>query len=188
MEIRRQNCVDAFRRIGMADPDEFLGEYSQKGPFMLLEEGRVDAPEFRRLLRPYLTPGVTDAQIDDAFMQFLVGIPVERLRALEELRRHYRLYLLSNTNPIMWHAKIADEFRKDGHDIDYYFDGGVTSFEAKSMKPNPEIFRYAERALGIRPEETLFFDDSQKNVDAARALGFEAALVHPGEEFTHLIP
>lgn len=187
MDIRRQRCVDAFRRLGMADPDEFLGEYSQKGPFKLLEEGSVTAAEFRRELRHYLPASVTDAQIDDAFMQFLIGIPVERLRELERLREKYDLYLLSNTNPIMWNAKIADEFRKDGHDIGYYFKGMVTSFEAKSMKPDPAIFRYAESTLGIRPEETLFFDDSQANVDAARALGFEAALVRPGEEFINLI-
>ena len=34
------------------------------------------------------------------------------------------------------------------------------------------------------PEETLFFDDSQKNIDTAVSLGFKGYLVEPGTEFT----
>lgn len=41
--------------------------------------------------------------------------------------------------------------------------------------------------LGIQPEETLFFDDSQANVDAAAALGFNIMHVAPGKEFYDLI-
>lgn len=31
MEIRRQNCVEAFKKLGMENPDDFLGEYRQSG-------------------------------------------------------------------------------------------------------------------------------------------------------------
>lgn len=105
-----------------------------------------------------------------------------------ELRKRYRIYLLSNTNPIMWEGVLADEFAKlTPMRREDYFDGMVTSFEAKSAKPDAEIFRYTARTLGIRPEETLFFDDSQANVDAARALGFNAVLVRPGEDFSDVL-
>ena len=39
------------------------------------------------------------------------------------------------------------------------------------------------RKFGIRPEETLFFDDSQTNLDAAAELGFKTWLVAEGTEF-----
>ena len=63
------------------------------------------------------------------------------------------------------------------------FDGMVTSFEAKAMKPAPEVFRYACSKLGIRPEETMFLDDGPANVEGARALGFGGLVVPPGREF-----
>lgn len=94
--------------------------------------------------------------------------------------------MLSNTNAIMWNGVILDEFKKDGHDVNYYFDNIVTSFDVHAYKPEAAIFTAAERKCGIKPDETLFFDDSQRNVDAALALGFHAVLVPPGAEFTTL--
>jgi FMN phosphatase YigB (HAD superfamily) len=38
-------------------------------------------------------------------------------------------------------------------------------------KPDPAIYKLALDRLGTRPEETLFIDDKQPNIDAARALG-----------------
>ncbi|MDE6081382.1 MAG: HAD-IA family hydrolase [Muribaculaceae bacterium] len=56
------------------------------------------------------------------------------------------------------------------------------------MKPDPEIFRYTAAKLGIDPAETLFLDDSQKNLDAAASVGYHTALVPPGTEFIDKIP
>ena len=42
-------------------------------------------------------------------------------------------------------------------------------------------------AGGMRPEETLFIDDGQKNVDAARELGFSVYMPAPGEDFGHIL-
>lgn len=189
MNIRRSDCIAAFQRLGMAHPEEFLGEYVQAGPFMGIENGSMTSAQFRDALRPYLRRGVADEEIDAAFTEFLVGIPSSRLDALSRLRsKGYRIYLLSNTNPIMWNGKIADEFNRDGRlGIDGYFDGVVTSFEVHSMKPDAEIFRTASRNFGIAPEETLFLDDSAKNIEAAEALGFHGLLVEPGCEFPDLM-
>lgn len=187
MDIERQRCVDAYRRLGMAHPEQFLGDYVQQGPFMMIESGKISSSEFRSIMREYLPADVTDSQIDEAFFQFLVGIPEHRLRQLRELRANHGIYLLSNTNPIMWNGKIKQEFTKEGLTREDYFDGMVTSFEAKSMKPDSQIFHYTVDKLGIKPEETLFLDDSQANLDAAAALGFMTALVPPGSEFADII-
>lgn len=187
MDIRRLNCVASFERLGMRDADSFLGEYSQKGPFLQLEEGLISEAEFRQAVREFIDGEVTDEQIDKAFCDFLVGIPVHRLTELRELRKHYGIYMLSNTNPIMWHSRIAEEFRHEGMEREDYFDGIVTSFEARSIKPDARIFHHVVAKLGIKPEETLFLDDSQKNLDAAAELGFHTLLVPPGSEFYNLI-
>ena len=187
MDIERDRAVRALEAAGLTEANSLLGEYGQKGAFLALERGEIDAAEFRRQLRPLFDRPVTDEEIDAAFTQFLIGIPVSRLKALRELRRRYKVYMLSNTNPIMFEGFISDEFRKEGFDMSAYFDGVVTSYEAKCYKPEKEIFDYACEHCGILPEETLFFDDSQSNVAAARALGFNAALVAPGKEFSDII-
>ena len=182
-DIERARCVAAYTELGMTVADQLLGEYVQAGPFLKVEDGSMTVPEFRAALRPYLRPDVTDRQIDDAFCAFIIGIPLHRLRALEQLHKRYRIYMLSNTNPIMWNSVHRDNFTIDGHDRDYYFDGCVTSFEAGCVKPDPRIFRLALSRFGIAAEETLFFDDGKGNIDAAAALGFATHWVAPGTEF-----
>ncbi len=189
IDIERQRCVDAYTALGLKDADSYFGEYAQTGIFMAIEDGSMSVDEFHAAMRALLPEGVTDYQIDNAFQKFIVGIPVERLKALRELRRRgYGIYLLSNTNPIMWRGVIANEFGKEGLRREDYFDGMVTSFDARAAKPDARIFTYTADQLGIEPAETLFFDDSTANVEAARQLGFEAVHVAPGTEFTDYIP
>ncbi len=183
MDIKKDNCVQALRLIGFKNPEEYLGEYSQKGPFGQLEQGLISPDEFRAFIRSRIEVPVTDEQIDNAFNKFLTGIPVERLRRLQQLRRRYGIYLLSNTNPIMWNSRIASEFRKDGLEVEAYFDGIVTSFEAKLLKPDVKIFEYAASHCDIVPGETLFLYDSLHNLTGAEEAGFRTAHVPEGMEF-----
>lgn len=187
MDIRRLNCVASFERLGMKDADNFLGEYSQKGPFLQLEEGAISEEQFRDAVRQFIAGEVTDEQIDSAFCDFLVGIPKYRLEQLRQLKKSYNIYMLSNTNSIMWRSRIAEDFRQEGLEREDYFDGIVTSFEARSIKPDAKIFHTVVEKLGINPDETLFLDDSQKNLDAAAQLGFHTLLVTPGSEFFELL-
>jgi len=188
LDIEKQRCVDAFIRLGLSDPDAFFGDYGQKGPFGDLEQGLIDAAEFHNRVRALIPGEVSDKGIDEAFNEFLIGIPVERLRRLEELRSQgFNIYLLSNTNTVMWNSKIAAEFEKDGKHVGDYFDGIALSFEAKALKPSPEIFEYAIDKLHIAPDETVFFDDSESNLRGSERFGFHTAHVKPGCEFYHLI-
>lgn len=187
MDIEKERCVAAFEELGLRDARSYFGDFSQQGPFMRLEQGTISPDEFHAALRTGLPEGVSDEAIDKAFCKFLTGIPAHRLDELRRLRRSYRVYMLSNTNPIMWKSKIRDDFGQQGLTREDYFDGIVTSFEAKALKPDRAIFDYACRKLGIRPEETLFIDDSQANLDAAAALGFRTALAAPHTEFIQVI-
>ncbi len=189
MDIDRMRCVRSFERLGMRNAADYLGDYGQKGPFEALEAGAIEPDEFHCRIKSIIgtdTP-VTDGQIDRAFNAFLTGIPLRRLQALRRLRSSYGIYLLSNTNSVMWHSRIASAFRAEGLEMSDYFDGTVTSFEAKALKPGADIFRYAERKLGIVPAQTVFLDDSEANVEAARSLGFAGLHVAPGREFTDIL-
>ena len=56
------------------------------------------------------------------------------------------------------------------------FDLLVWSYQLKMAKPDPAIYRHLLKELGTRPEETLFIDDRQGNIDAANALGIKGML------------
>lgn len=188
MDIEKDRCVEAFTRLGLPDAPSYFGVYSQQGPFMQLEEGEITAADFHRAMREAIgRPDVTDDDIDAAFCRFLIGIPVRRLADLRALRKRYRIYMLSNTNPIMWNSRIRTEFEQEGLTREDYFDGIVTSYEAGAMKPDARIFRHVVGQLGIEPSETVFLDDSERNLTAAAALGFGTQLVRPGEEFMTLL-
>ena len=182
VDLDRDRAVNALKKLGLADADEILGLYGQKEPFYGLETGERSTDEFFDLLRSQMNPGVTDKQITEAFNEFLVGIPVKRLEMLRRLRMAgYRIFVLSNTNPVMFHTWLADAFRQEGGSINDYFDGVVVSFQELMCKPNVEIFRRLMRRYGLNPTQTLMLDDSEKNCQAAAEAGAHAIRVGCGE-------
>ncbi len=53
-------------------------------------------------------------------------------------------------------------------------DGIVYSAEAGTKKPEHKFFKFAEQAIGRHPQELILVDDTQLNVEAARAAGWNA--------------
>jgi len=47
----------------------------------------------------------------------------------------------------------------------------VVSGEEGIIKPEPEIFLIAAERLKVKPEECLFIDDIERNVEGAKAVG-----------------
>ena len=64
--------------------------------------------------------------------------------------------------------------------IDELFDFVVDSSSVGVRKPDPRIFQLALQQLkGLAPQQAVFLDDYQANVDAARALGLKGITVGP---------
>ena len=57
------------------------------------------------------------------------------------------------------------------------FAGGIFSGRVNLAKPDAAIYAAAERSLNLVPSDTLFLDDSAKNVAAARARGWNAEII-----------
>ncbi len=121
IDLERGNAVNALHSLGITDSDRLLGQYEQKGPFLLLESGLITASQFYDGLLPLCHPGTTCVDIQDAFEGFLVGLPLQRLRTICNLRRKgFKLFVLSNTNPVMYNHWIDLAFRQEGKSINDY--------------------------------------------------------------------
>ncbi len=175
IDLDRDRAVRALEGLGLKNADSMLGLYGQKEPFFGLETGERPAGEFFDIMRSQMNPGVTDAQITEAFNQFLVELPAKRLEMLRRMRMAgYRIFMLSNTNPVMYHTWIDRAFRQEGGSVNDYFDGIVVSFQELTCKPDVNIFKNLMRRYGLNPSETLMLDDSDKNCKAAAEAGAHA--------------
>lgn len=182
IDLKRDNAVEALEKLGIKNADALLGLYRQDGPFLALETGKISAAGFFDAMRcEALAAGATaptDMLIQDAFNSFLVALPVKRLERLRTLRQKgYRIFALSNTNPVMYPTWIAEHFQQEGLHVNDYFEGIVTSFSEGCCKPDPEIFRRLLKRYGLDAESTLMLDDSQANCEAARSVGMQASRV-----------
>lgn len=52
------------------------------------------------------------------------------------------------------------------------------SNEIGKRKPQPEAFRHVLDALGVKPDRSVFIDDLEENVAAARTLGMHGVVAH----------
>lgn len=175
IDLDRDRCVREFERLGLAEANRMLGLYKQEKPFLDIETGEMSPGEFFDDIRRRIGKGVSDSEIEDAFFAFLVNLPVERLRMLREWRdKGYRLFMLSNTNAVMYNGWIRRKFACDGFRVEDYFDGIVTSFGEGVCKPNPRVFEAVLRRYDLNPAETVMLDDSEKNCLAAKSVGMQA--------------
>lgn len=53
-----------------------------------------------------------------------------------------------------------------------YMDGGIVSFKVGKTKPDPEMYRLFLNEYDLSPNECIFVDDTEENVDVARQIGF----------------
>lgn len=186
--IDLNRCIAAFRKLGMDAVAEIINPYYPAEMIGRLEHGDITFHEACNQMRALSgTPEVTDDEIARAYGEFLTEIPVAKLRQIDDLRRRgFRTYVLSNNNTASMEY-VRRMFTTDGKTMDDYFDAVYLSYELHELKPSEAIFRKMIAASGMIPEETLFIDDGQKNVDAAQALGFSVYMPAYGEDFGHVL-
>jgi len=118
----------------------------------------------------------------------LLGIRYHRLDVLAALTQKYKLYVLSNTNAL--HIEWIDKYLMKRLKFPAFyglFEEIYLSHEIKKNKPGKDSFQFVIDDSGIRPEETLYLDDRQENLDVAAALGFHSVFVPPTKEVTELL-
>ena len=183
VDLDRERCINHFKALGASGIEQLLGYYIKTGFFQDFEKGNIGDDEFRKRLRLQLQSDASDEALNEAWCSFLVGIPTYKLKSLLQLRKKYKVFVLSNTNCLHWDYACNEMFKYDGYKVTDYFDNIFLSFKMHDAKPNLSIFKTVLSETNINPEETLFLDDSQDNCDSAMALGIHTKLVMPKENW-----
>ena len=183
IDLDRSEAIHALENIGISDASALLGEYAQKGPFLLHETGEISTAELFDILLPRCKAETRCSDIRDAFEQFLRDLPVSRLSKIRALReKGYKVFVLSNTNPLMFNHWIDNAFRGENLTINDYFDGIVVSFQERICKPDPRIFKNLIERYRLNASDTILLDDSEANCKSAQSIGLNAVRILPEGE------
>ena len=132
--------------MGMFDDDEALRRFASYDPEL--------QPVLERVYR----------RIDGMIVPF--DYATDWIKSLND--RGFSTYYLSN------YSRKAYEECKESLEFMKYADGGVMSFREHVLKPDPAIYQRLLDKYNLKAEESVFLDDTQKNVDVALQLGFKA--------------
>lgn len=174
LNIDYKRTEQAFTALGVKDFSSLYSQFNANPLFEDLETGRVESDAFVTAMLPYLPEGTTPEAITGAWNAMLLDFPLARLQLLQQLRQHYSLYLLSNTNAIHLAAFNAILEKSRGiPSLDEFFDKSYYSHQIGYRKPEKEAYQVILDENNLQPAETLFIDDTLPNVEAARELGIQ---------------
>ena len=182
VDLDKQRCIESFRKLGF-DIAPFLGTYRQAGVFALFERGAINEEQFCDRIRQEMAGCEalpTNQQIIEAWENYLLTVPNDRLDMLLKLREKFEIHVLSNTNPVHWRMAEEIYFKYKGLEIGDFFIHVFLSYELGVEKPQPEIFQAVVDGIGCPADEILFFDDAVANCEAARQFGLQALLAPAG--------
>ncbi len=171
----------AFIDAGINNFPQLYSQLQQSDLFDNLETGKIGRDAFMAAMKEAAHTGITEEQILKAWNAMLLDFPVRRLQILQQLRLYHDLFLLSNTNEI--HEETFNNILMHSHgipNIGVFFDKVYLSHRVGLRKPNKEIFERVLNDNGLKPEHTLFIDDSPQHIEGAKLTGIQTIYLEKG--------
>ena len=174
VDLDYRPLLNLFRAHGLAyDSKPHLLEMLQLDPY---EKGEISDDQFLRHVASLLLVPAEPEAIREAWLGIFSPVP-SMLQYARALCNQMPVYLLSNTSPLHWsYVCRTYELSKLSH-------GCIASHDVGCRKPEAGIYRAAEAKFDLVPDETVFVDDIEENVNGARACGWHG-VHHTGVETT----
>ena len=154
-----------------------------KNIFKEFDLGRLSEDDILKYFLKYEGINSSKEKLQEEIDSYL-KIDRKLIDVIKEIKsRGFKTVLLSNANAAFFKRKVFvvyPEFKN-------LFDEIIISSEIGMVKPDKEIFLYALNKINSKPEETLFIDDSKKNIDSASMLGINGLLYTDSNSFSNCI-
>lgn len=152
---------------------EFLKQ--NKSLIYALETGKIEQGTFLNEIRTNISSKLSKEELAKIYSE-IFWENKELTKLLPELRKNYKLYLLSNTNIIhREHGWKKYEFLK-------YFDKLFLSYEIGFAKPDKEIYEFVSTSIPFEKNEFVYIDDIEIFIEASRSLGWNAIKFESNEK------
>lgn len=158
------------------DVQEIRQKWSKSKAFYNYQLGTIGTKEFVESI-------IGEFELSVSIVRFIRDfrlIPKGFFSGAEELLKHlnkkYTTVCFSNTNEVHWNKLCGV------NKLDKKFKKSFASHIIHKAKPDEEAFRYVVDQLKVKPQEIVFFDDREENINAAREIGINAYLTNGFEE------
>jgi putative hydrolase of the HAD superfamily len=180
--------IAEFNKLSQKPFESIYTQLQQTPIFDLFDKWQINETEFFAEIKKHLTTPITNKQMLDAWNAMLLDFPIHRLEMLNELKKKYRLFLLSNTNET--HITCFEEALYAQHrykNLEPFFEKVYYSCRINMRKPDSDIFEYVLHENGLIASETIFIDDSPQHVEGALKTGIKAHLLAKEKDVKSLI-
>lgn len=173
LDLSMDHTFKAFSELSKIDAEKVKHIFTTDQGFEDYEKGFLDDAGFRDFVRQAYAVSVDDLAIDRCWNAMLRGIPPVKLELLMRLQSEFQVYLLSNTNSIHIHHinKVMLPKIAGAKELETYFHKAYYSHLMGKRKPDADIFEQVLEENHLVPEQTLFLDDNDLNIEGARAVG-----------------
>jgi putative hydrolase of the HAD superfamily len=173
------------------EPDTVAAEYSDNSEIITLVREQLfkhaDWKEYDRgaiSTLEMVRRAADRTGLSEEALETLMNVVISTLHPLDSTvtlfenlhKAGYPLYCCSNI-PEMFITPLE----RDNRFFELFW-GKVYSSRIGSIKPEPEIYTYLLSTFGLEPEQTVFIDDIQENVEGAREVGMKAIRFTSAEE------
>ena len=160
-ELLKVTPLSLKEAMAVLSDGELVSEY---------ETGRLSSQEHYRKVCHRLQMEVSIEKFRELWGSMFLPEPLLSESFLQDLKKRYRLMLLSNTNEIHF------DFVIQNYPILRMIEERLLSYQAGCMKPQARIFELAIKKAGVAPENIFFTDDRPENIEAAQRSGIQALL------------
>ena len=174
IDIDFDRTFQAFGKLSGKPKEELAKATFLTKAYEKYESGLISDNEFRSEIRFKLNINSSDSEIDDAWNALLLDFNPLALAEIQNMSGKTPLFLLSNTNRI--HFQYCNQMLHNqlgGSDFHSLFDKLFLSYEMGCRKPGDDIYNQVIEVLDCQPNEILFIDDMEANIEVANRIGFQ---------------
>lgn len=156
---------------------KYVSEQTGKNPAMvrnamrakwgMYKEARIDAGGFWQAGLDKIGAKMDIEELNEKACNMIKEIDSMLLFAKKLKENRYKLGIISN-NTKEWFEYEKSKFR-----IDEIFDAIVLSCDEQVSKPNERLYRICAEKLNLEPEECVYVDDKESNLEPAEKLGMK---------------